>query len=386
MSKICVITTSRAEYGLLFWLMKGIREHPGMELQLVVTGTHLSAEFGSTIDRIREDGFRVDRSFDLGLHSDKAIDLTHSLALALDGFAAAFNTLRPDLIVILGDRFEILGAASAALMANIPVAHIHGGELSYGAIDDSIRHAVTKLSHLHFTATDEYRQRVIQMGEDPRRVFMVGGLGIDGIRKLKLLKRADLEKSIGFRFGQRNLLVTFHPETLHPETSGAQVDELLSALEELNDTRFIITFPNADPGHRSIIDHIEKFTRRFDDRALLIRSMGQLNYLSAMKYADAVVGNSSSGIIEAPGFRIGTINIGVRQEGRVRAESVIDCACKREEILKAMTRLYSKSFQEKLKTVVNPYGNGGASERILKVLARLDTSTLDMKKFHNLPG
>jgi len=383
MQKICVVTTSRAEYGLLFWLMKGIQADPEFQLQLIVTGTHLSAEFGSTIDMIRDDGFRIDRSFDLELNGDKVMDITHSLSLALEGFALSFHTLQPDLVILLGDRFEILGAAAAALIANVPVAHLHGGELSQGAIDDSIRHAVTKMSHLHFTATNEYRKRVIRMGEEPPRVFMVGGMGMDNIRKMTFLGREEFEKAIDFKLGTRNLLITYHPETLEPGKAGAQADELLRALGKLEDTCFIFTLPNADTGHRAIVEKIQDFVIRTGDKAILIKSMGQLNYLSAMKHVDAVVGNSSSGIIEAPGFRIGTLNIGRRQDGRIRAASVIDCQCSEPAILKGLKKIYSPGFQEMLKTVKNPYGTGGAAVKVLDILRKTDFKQLIPKKFYD---
>ncbi len=383
MRKICVITTNRAEYGLLYWLMKGIQSEPEFQLQVVVTGAHLSPEFGSTIDRIREEGFKVDRSFDLELFGDKVLDITHSLALAIEGFGASFQTLKPDLVVILGDRFEILGAATAALIANIPVAHLHGGELSEGAIDDAIRHAVTKLSHLHFAAAESYRNRIIQLGEQPDRVFMVGGLGIDNINKVKLLEPAELEKAIGFKLNKRNLLITYHPETLDPGQAGHHIGELLSALDKLPDTSLIFTMPNADTGHRIIIQKLQSFVMTREDRAILIPSMGQLNYLSAMKLVDAVVGNSSSGIIEAPSFRIGTINIGNRQDGRIRAASVIDCDTSEEAITQAFNELYSPEFREKLKSVENPYGNGGAADKIIEVLKKEDFSKLIIKRFYD---
>jgi GDP/UDP-N,N'-diacetylbacillosamine 2-epimerase (hydrolysing) len=384
MQKICVITTNRAEYGLLYWLMKGIQADPGFQLQLVVTGAHLSPEFGSTIDRIREDGFKVNRSFDLELFGDKVLDITHSLALALEGFGASFQTLKPDLIVNLGDRFEILGAATAALIANIPVAHLHGGELSEGAIDDAIRHAVTKLSHLHFAAAEPYRNRVIQLGEQPDRVFMVGGLGIDNINKINLLTRHELEKAIGFTFNKHNLLITYHPETLDSGKAGDQIGEMLAALDKLPDTHLIFTMPNADTGHRIIVEKVQSFVQSRDGRAILIPSMGQVNYLSTMKLVEAVVGNSSSGIIEAPSLGIGTVNIGKRQDGRIRAASVIDCDTSEEDITKAFATLYSSSFQEQLKNVVNPYGTGGAAEKILTVLQSTDFSDLIIKRFHDI--
>jgi GDP/UDP-N,N'-diacetylbacillosamine 2-epimerase (hydrolysing) len=226
MKKICVITTSRAEYGLLFWLMKGIKEDPDLKLQLIVTGTHLSPEFGSTIDTIREDGFHVDRSFDLRMHNDSPLGISHSLSIAIDGFATALTTLKPDIIVLLGNRFEILGAASTALISNIPIAHLHGGELTLGAIDDSIRHSITKMSALHFAAAEEYRNRIIQLGEDPKRVFNVGGMGLDNIKKLKLLTKKELEEDLKIKFHKRNLLITFHPETLNPEEADHHFHEL----------------------------------------------------------------------------------------------------------------------------------------------------------------
>ena len=383
MRKICVITTNRAEYGLLYWLMKGIQADPEFHLQVVVTGAHLSPEFGSTIDRIREDGFKVDRSFDLELFGDKVLDITHSLALALEGFAASFQTLKPDLIVILGDRFEILGAATAALIANIPVAHLHGGELTEGAIDDAIRHAVTKLSHLHFAAAEPYRNRIIQLGEQPDRVFMVGGMGIDNINKINLLPQPELEKEICFTFNKHNLLITYHPETLDSAMAGHQVGELLAALDKLHDTHLIFTMPNADTGHRIIVEKIQSFVLSRQGRSILIPSMGQLNYLSTMKLVDAVVGNSSSGIIEAPSFDIGTINIGKRQDGRIRAASVIDCDTSEEAITKAFAKLYSPSFRKKLLQVVNPYGTGGAAEKILSVLKTVDFNDLIIKRFYD---
>ncbi len=383
MRKICVITTNRAEYGLLYWLMKGIQDDPFFQLQVVVTGAHLSPEFGSTIDRIREDGFKVDRSFDLELFGDKALDITHSLSLALEGFAAAFQTLRPDLIVLLGDRFEILGAATAALIANIPVAHLHGGELSEGAIDDAIRHAVTKMSHLHFAATETYRKRIIQMGEQPDRVFMVGGMGIDNINRIELLPRTELEKAISFTFNERNLLITYHPETLEPEKAGEQIGELLAALDKLPDTGLIFTMPNTDTGHRVIVNKLQAFVQARGSRAILIPSMGQLNYLSTMKLVDAVVGNSSSGIIEAPSFRIGTVNIGKRQDGRIRAGSVIDCGTSEAEISEAFEKLWSPAFRKKLKTVSNPYGTGGAADRIISVLKEVEVENLIIKRFYD---
>jgi GDP/UDP-N,N'-diacetylbacillosamine 2-epimerase (hydrolysing) len=381
MRKICVVTTSRAEYGLLFWLMKEIQADPELQLQLVVTGTHLSPEFGSTVNLIRDDGFRIDRQFDLQLMGDKPTDITHALAVALDGFASAFLTLNPDIIVLLGDRFEILGAASAALIANLPIAHIHGGELSLGAIDDSIRHAVTKMAHLHFTAAPEYRDRVIRMGEPPEKVFLVGGMGMDNIKRLTFLDKADFEKAIGFTLGQRNLLITYHPETTDPAGAAGQIGELLKALAQLNDTHLIFTHPSADTGYKAIVEKIQEFVRQNNGRSILIKSMGQLNYLSALRHVDAVVGNSSSGLIEAPGFHIGTLNVGHRQDGRLRAASVLDCECEEQAILNGLSTIYSDAFRHQLAGVTNPYGEGGAAEKVVAILKSIDINQLIPKTF-----
>ena len=384
MRKISVITTSRAEYGLLYWLMKGIAGDPELQLQLIVTGTHLSAEFGSTIDRIREDGFQVDRSFDLRMHNDSPVGVSHSLAIAIDGFATAFSTLKPDLIVLLGDRFEILGAAITGLIANIPIAHIHGGELTMGAIDDSIRHSVTKMAALHFAATEEYRKRLIQLGEDPRRVFNVGGMGLDNIRKMKLLSKKDIEEKLNIRFKKTNYLITFHPETLDPEHSLNHLRELLQVIQMEEDTLSIFTMPNADTGNRELAGELERFVAENKDNSILFKSLGQVNYLSVMKHVDCVIGNSSSGIIEAPSFKVPAINIGKRQEGRVRAESVIDCKPTRESIQGALKKIKSVQFRKRLSEVSNPYGNGGASVKVLRKLKSVELEGLRYKRFYDI--
>ena len=384
MNKICVITTTRAEYGLLYWLMKGIQEEPDLKLQLVVTGTHLSAEFGSTIDQIREDGFKVDRSFNMELQDDSPQGISHSLSIAIQGFSLAFKTLEPDLVIILGDRFEILGAASAALIAQIPVAHIHGGELSLGAIDDSIRHAVSKMAYYHFPATNEYRNRIIQMGEHPSRVINVGGMGQDNIKKLNLLTRSQLEEELEFSFKARNLLVTYHPETLDPQNSLNHFHQLLKAIDSLPDCLSIFTLPNADTGHKKLIALLEEYVHGHPHSSVLFPSLGQLRYLSVMKQVDAVVGNSSSGIIEAPSMKTGTINIGRRQAGRLAASSVIHSDPDRESIGKAFDKRFSKKFQESLKAVKNPYGNGGAAKKIITYLKKINFEEIKPKEFYDL--
>jgi len=383
MKKICVITGTRAEYGLLRWVIENIRQSSFLELQLLVTGTHLSPEFGMTIDSIESDGFMVDRKIEMLLSSDTAVGVTKSLGLGIIGFADAFLELKPDLVLILGDRYEIFAAATSAMIARIPIAHLHGGETTEGAFDEALRHSITKMSNLHFVATEEYRFRVIQLGEQPDRVFNFGGLGIDSIQKLKLLTREELENVLNFKFVERNLLITFHPVTLEKNMSEAQVAELLSALSELKDTRLIFTMPNADAEGRLIFREINKFCKYYSN-AHVYTSLGQLNYFSCMKYVDGVVGNSSSGLTEMPSFKKGTINIGDRQKGRQKADSVIDCEPRRDSIRQAIIKLYSKDFQSQLPFVENPYGNGGASIKITRHLESADLTGLLKKQFFNL--
>lgn len=382
--RICVVTGTRAEYGLLRWVIDGISKSPALELQLVATGMHLSPEFGLTYQEIERDGHTIDAKVEMLLSSDSAAGVAKSMGLGLIGFADVFERLRPDLVLLLGDRFEILAAASAALVARIPIAHLHGGETTEGAFDEAIRHAVTKMSHLHFVAAAPYRDRVIQLGEHPDRVHLVGGLGVDAIRRIPLLDRDALEASLDFHFGVRNLLVTFHPVTLENQTVEQQMDELLAALDTLHDTQLIITLPNADNGGRAIIRRIEAFVASHPN-ARAYPSLGQQRYLSCLRVVDAVVGNSSSGLAEAPSMGIGTINIGDRQRGRLRAASVIDCEPERQDILRAIQTSYSAPFRASLAQVTNPYGDGGASARIVRELETVDLTNLVKKAFHDLP-
>jgi GDP/UDP-N,N'-diacetylbacillosamine 2-epimerase (hydrolysing) len=383
--KICVVTGTRAEFGLLRWLMQEIEQQPELELQVVATGMHLSPEFGSTYREIEEAGFTIHARVEMLLSADTTTAVTKSMGLGVIGFADAYERLQPDVIVVLGDRFEIFAAVSAALIAGIPVAHIHGGETTEGAFDEAIRHSITKMSHLHFVAAKEYQQRVIQLGEQPERVFNVGGMGIDAIKRIKLLEREELEQSLGFRFDKKNLLITFHPVTLESGASSSeQVIELLEALGELEDTRLIFTMPNADTGGRQLGAMVSKFV---DNRpnACVFTSLGQYRYFSCLAHIDGVVGNSSSGLLEAPTFHIGTINIGDRQKGRLEATSVIDCQPFKQDILKALRRMYSPEFQQALKSVDNPYGNGGGSESIVKILAEYPLENVLKKKFYDFP-
>jgi GDP/UDP-N,N'-diacetylbacillosamine 2-epimerase (hydrolysing) len=364
--KICVVTGTRAEYGLLLWLMKAIEKEPTLELQIIVTGMHLSHEFGLTYKGIEEDGFKISKKIEMLVSGDTASAISKSTAIGLIGFADAFNELSPHIIVLLGDRFELLSAAIAATFARIPIAHLHGGETTEGAFDEAIRHAITKMAWWHFVANDEYKRRVIQLGEHPKRVFNVGGLGVDSIKKTKLLSREELTTSTGIRFQKKNLLVTYHPVTLEDRTSHQHFQVLTDALHDLNDLYLIFTMPNADSDGRIIKKMVDQFVTNHKKRSIAFVSMGHLNYLSTMQFVDGVVGNSSSGLAEAPSFNIGTINIGDRQKGRLKAESVIDCQPTIESIKNAIGMLYSNSFQKRLTSVTSPYDGDNATEKILQ--------------------
>ncbi len=384
--KVCVITGTRAEYGLLRWVMQGIKDEPKLTLQVLATCMHLSPEFGLTYRDIEQDGFLIDRKVEMLTSSDTSVGIAKSMGLGLIGFADALNELKPDLIIVLGDRFEIFAAVSAALVARIPVAHLHGGETTEGAFDESFRHSITKMAHLHFVAAEVYRQRVIQLGEQPERVFLVGGLGVDNIKRLTLLNRSELEESLGFILAKKNLLVTFHPVTLETATATAaeQMAELLAVLAELKDTQLIFTIPNADTDGRALIKMVEKFVEQHDN-AHAFTSLGQLRYLSCIAQMDGVVGNSSSGLLEVPSFGKGTINIGDRQRGRLQATSVINSAPDRKSITAAINKLYSADFQVCLSKVRNPYGEGGASEKIVTIIKNYAINGIAKKTFYDLP-
>lgn len=385
MRKICVVTGTRAEYGLLRWVMQGIKDDPVLTLQVIATGMHLSPEFGQTYREIEEDGFRIDRKVEMLTSSDTPVGIAKSMGLGLIGFADALNDSRPDIIVVLGDRFEIFSAVATALVARIPVAHLHGGETTAGAFDEALRHSITKMSHLHFVAAEEYRQRVIQLGEQPERVFLVGGLGVDNIKRLTLLDRAELEASLDFRLGQKNLLITFHPVTLETATAADQMAELLAALAELRNTQLVFTLPNADTDGRVLIRMVEQFVVQHAN-ACAYASLGQLRYLSCIRHVDGVVGNSSSGLAEVPSFRKGTINIGDRQRGRLQAASVINCEPTRRSIAAALERLYDADFQAGLGQVRNPYGEGGASEKVVEIIKHYAIDGIAKKAFYDLPA
>jgi GDP/UDP-N,N'-diacetylbacillosamine 2-epimerase (hydrolysing) len=383
--KICVVTGTRAEYGLLYWLLKEIEADKELQLQVIVTGMHLSPEFGLTYKEIEKE-FKINKKIEMLLSSDTSVGISKSMGLAQISFAESYDELKPDIVIVLGDRYEIFSATSAAMIAKIPIAHLHGGEKTEGAFDESIRHSITKMSHLHFTATEEYKNRVIQLGEHPSRVFNVGGMGIENIKRLKLLSKDEFEKSIEFKLNSKNILVTFHPVTLENSTAKEQFQQLLDAIDELEDTNIIFTKANSDTDGRVINQMIDEYVTKNSNKSVVFTSLGQLRYLSALQYVDAVVGNSSSGLAEAPSFRIGAINIGDRQKGRIKASSVIDCEPNKDSILKSFEKLYSKEFQETLKTTINPYGDGYASKKIVEILKSVDLKNILKKSFYDLRG
>lgn len=381
--KICVVTGTRAEYGLLYWLMKEIETDKELQLQLIVTGMHLSPEFGLTYKEIEKE-FKIDKKIEMLLSSDTSIGISKSMGLAQISFAEVYEELKPDIVVVLGDRYEIFSATSAAMIAKIAVAHLHGGETTEGVFDESIRHSITKMSHLHFTATNQYKNRVIQLGEHPSRVFDVGGMGIENIKRLKLLNKEEFEKSIEFKLNKKNILVTFHPVTLENSTAKEQFQELLDAIDELEETNIIFTKANSDTDGRVINQMIDEYVSKNSYKSIGFTSLGQLRYLSALQFVNAVVGNSSSGLAEAPSFKIGTINIGDRQKGRIKAESVIDCKSDKVSILEAFDKLYSVEFQNSLSNIKNPYGDGCASQKIVEVLKNVNLGNILKKSFYDL--
>ena len=380
--KVCVVTGTRAEYGLLYWLLKEIQNDKELELQLIVTGMHLSPEFGLTYKEIEKE-FKINKKIEMLLSSDTPVGISKSMGLAQISFAEAYAELKPDILIVLGDRYEIFSCVSAAMIAQIPIAHLHGGETTEGAFDESIRHSITKMSHLHFTAADEYKNRVIQLGENPSRVFNVGGLGIENIKRLKLLTKEEFEKSIDFKLNKKNILVTFHPVTLESSTAQEQFQELLNAVDELKDTNIIFTKANSDTDGRVINQMIDEYVVKNAHKSIGFTSLGQLRYLSALQYVDAMVGNSSSGLTEAPSFRIATINIGDRQKGRIKADSIIDCEPRKASITKVFEDIYTKNFQNALKIVNNTYGDGCASKKVIEEIKKVDLDNILKKPFYD---
>lgn len=378
--KICFVTGSRADFGLIIWPMRAIRETPGLTLQLIATGMHLSPEFGYTINNIRAEGFDVDESVETLLSSDSGVGVAKSVGLGVIGFADAFARLKPDLVVVLGDRYETFAAAQAAMFMRLPMAHLFGGDVTEGAIDEAIRHAITKMSHLHFATNADSARRLTRLGEDPARVFTVGSPGIDSIKRLALMDRETIGREVGMKLGSRNVLVTFHPVTVEMDQSVGALDELFASLAAL-DSEFSLffTLANADAEGRALNERIKAFVAGRPN-AIAVASLGQLRYISLMNHVDVVVGNSSSGIYEAPSLNVPTVDIGDRQKGRERAASVFHAAPDRASISAAITDALSRGRQP----TVSPYGDGETSRRVADKIASIpDFNALLKKGFYD---
>lgn len=384
--KIAVITGSRAEYGLLYWVIRHIADNPALKLQLIVTGTHLSQRFGYTVKDIIKDGFPICAKVKLPLSSDSEKSIAESMGRAMIGFAGTYARCKPDMIVVLGDRFEIHAAVSAAIPFRIPVAHIHGGETTEGVIDEPIRHSITKMSHIHFPCAREYKKRIIQMGEGPDRVFSFGSPGIDNIVNLKLFDRKRLYRELGIDKNRKLGIVTYHPVTLEAGTARTQILRILKAIKMTDGIFWLFTLTNADTGGSNIIREIKRFVAANPGSSRLYKSLGQKRYLSLLKHAHVMVGNSSSGLIEAPTLKLPAVNIGNRQEGRIKARNVIDVkGYETVEIKKAIDKALSSEFRKGLKGSRNPYGEGKAAGKIVKRLAKIKLDdALIKKKFHNI--
>ncbi|QPH96109.1 UDP-N-acetylglucosamine 2-epimerase [Campylobacter concisus] len=383
MRKICVVTSTRAEYGLLYWLLKEIEADSELKLQLIVTGMHLSPEFGLTYKEIEKE-FKIDKKIEILSSSHTSLDICAEMARIYEKFVPALAELKPDILVLLGDRYEIFGVAGVASIMQIPMAHIHGGETTQGAFDEAFRHSITKMSHIHFAATNKYANRIIQLGEEPGRVFNVGGPGIENIKKLNLLNKDEFEKSINFKLAKKNILITFHPATLENSSAREQFGEILKALDELEETNLIFTKANSDTDGDIINKMIDEYVNQNSQKAAAFASLGQLRYLSAIKFVDIVLGNSSSGLLEVPSFKKATINIGDRQKGRIKATSVIDILPVKEEILAAIKRAYSKEFEQTLKDTINPYDGGNPSKKMVKILKEIKLDGILKKKFYDI--
>ncbi len=386
MKRICVVTGTRAEYGLLYWTLVALKKDPSIKLQICATGMHMSPEFGLTYHQIEKDGFTIDYKVESLMSSDSGTGIAKSIGIGISGISDAFSQLEPDIVLLLGDRYEILAAAIAAMSLRIPIAHCHGGESTEGLIDESIRHSITKMSHLHFTATKAFEKRVIQLGEQPANVFCFGAMGIEYINKIKFLTKKEIEDKMNFSFLTNNYLITYHPETLEMKESSDKFSELLKALEEIknNDTLFIFTMPNADNNGRVIIDMINQFVKTNPFNSIAFTSMGQINYLSTLKFVNAVIGNSSSGLIEAPTLKIPTVNVGDRQRGRIMAKSVISCHTEKNKILHAIKKSSSRDFKARINDFENPYGFQNVSSKIVDILKKVSEKDLLKKKFYNL--
>jgi GDP/UDP-N,N'-diacetylbacillosamine 2-epimerase (hydrolysing) len=382
--KIYIITGSRAEYGLMQILIKKLHNDKNIDMKIFVTGMHLSPEFGNTYKEIISDGFKIEKKVRVLSSLDTPTAISKSTGLGIMGFAKLFDTVKPDFLVVLGDRYEILSAVIAANFHHIPIAHIGGGDVTLGAFDEWIRHSITKMSWFHFVSNPSSKKRVVQLGEDPKRVFVTGNLGVDRLRKTKLLSKKLIEKKIKIKFNKKNILITYHPVTLEKNTSAAQFKQILLAVSKLKDTKLIFTYPNSDTNGRVIINMIKKFVFSKKNDSVKFASIGHVNYLSVLKYVDCVLGNSSSGILEAPSLKIPTINIGDRQEGRLKAKSIIDSKPLKNSILQSIKRVYSKNFRSSLKYIHNPHEYKNSANKIYQIIKN-KKAPLELKKsFYNL--
>lgn len=382
MRKICVITGTRAEYGLLSRLMRMIQDDAETQLQIVATNMHLSPKFGNTYQEIENDGFTIDYKVPIIDENapDTAATTVKSMAKAVSGFADAYEVLRPDLIVILGDRYEMLAAASAALLFRIPIAHLYGGEITEGAYDDAIRHCITKMSHLHFTSTEAYRQRVIQLGEQPDRVFYVGAIGVENAKRVPLMSQTEIEENLGFKLGRDTVLATYHPVT----NDVSNVDDFFKALDESKDLRILFTMPNSDTGGQIIVDKINQFVAQHSERSIAFTSLGRKRYLSVLQYVGAVIGNSSSGLVEVPSFHIPTLNIGSRQQGRAFGDSVVHCAADFPSIKNGLHEIFAPEVRKRAEQATNPYEKADTAQNIFEVIRNYPIENLTLKHFYDI--
>lgn len=383
MRKVCFVTGTRAEYGLLSRLMNLVKEDNDLQLQVIATNMHLMPEYGETYKEIEKDGFSIDKKVYMHKPSDDAHGIISSMAEEMQGMNDALAELNPDILVLLGDRYEILVAAQVALIHRIPIAHIHGGEVTEGAFDDAIRHSVTKMSSLHFTSCEEYRHRVIQMGEQPSRVFNVGSLGVENIKAVPLMGKEELETSLDFKIEGQTILVTYHPMTLG-SNSAKDIHEFLDALEEFKDLKVIFTMPNSDTGRDAIALAIENYVQKHQGQAKAFTSLGLKRYLSTLQYVKAAVGNSSSGIIEVPSFGIPTLNIGDRQKGRLASKSVVNSGTSKEEVIVGLKYCLSEKMQKAANNYENPYAKPNTAQLIFQELKIVELKGLNLKTFYDL--
>ena len=381
--KTCIITSSRADFGLLKNLIFKIKKNKNFILKIVASGAHFSKKYGYTYDEIKENKIKIYRKIICKFHSDDSGGISQVMSKCIIESSRIFKTFRPNLVIVVGDRYEILASAISAHLCRIPIAHIHGGEVTQGVIDDAFRHSITKMSHIHFVANAIYKKRVVQLGENPKNVYVVGGLGVDSISKTNLLTKHQLEKKFDFKFNTLNFLVNFHPETLNKNLAKKQIKELLSAFSKLKNTNLIFTMPGADLENQVVTKLIKKFTLK-NKNAYFFKSLGQINYFSFLKQVDGMIGNSSSGILEMPYFKKGTINIGNRQTGRLMAKSVINVKIKKNKIISAIKKLLSNSFQKSIKNSINPYGKPGASNKIVEILKKIKTEQVINKVFFDI--